>query len=187
MPGPDMPASKPGEAGTSGRERIAAAKLSELAADARASWDATTLERARCQGPHPLLPRHRRRGAQSAGRGRAAADRLRLGRRDRRDRLSTRARPTAPRCRRWAQAPERFLKRSWGVPARTDSSAARRWPTRRRPSSGITHSSSNRGTSTTEGRALCLGRSPERRLLELFDRLTSRARCTSAVRTQRGA
>ena len=40
-----MQASKPGQAGTSRRERIAAVKLSELAPEARAGWDATTLER----------------------------------------------------------------------------------------------------------------------------------------------
>ena len=40
-----MQASKPRQAGTSRRKRIAAAKLSELAAEARAGWDATTLER----------------------------------------------------------------------------------------------------------------------------------------------
>ena len=40
-----MRASKPSKAGTSRRERIAAAKLSELAAEAQAGWDATTLER----------------------------------------------------------------------------------------------------------------------------------------------
>lgn len=40
-----MQASKPRQAGTSRRERIAAAKLSKLAADARPGSDATTLER----------------------------------------------------------------------------------------------------------------------------------------------
>ena len=40
-----MQASKPGQAGTSRRERIAPAKASELPAEAPAAWDATTLER----------------------------------------------------------------------------------------------------------------------------------------------
>ncbi len=40
-----MRASKPRQAGTSRRERIAVARLSELAAEARAGRDATTLER----------------------------------------------------------------------------------------------------------------------------------------------
>lgn len=40
-----MQARKLRQAGTSRRERIAAAKLSELAAEAQAGWDATTLER----------------------------------------------------------------------------------------------------------------------------------------------
>ena len=40
-----MLASKPRQAGTSRRERISATKLSELAAEARAGWDATTLKR----------------------------------------------------------------------------------------------------------------------------------------------
>ena len=40
-----MQASKPRQAGRSEREEIAAAKLSELAAEAQAGWDATTLER----------------------------------------------------------------------------------------------------------------------------------------------
>ena len=40
-----MQASKAGRAGASTRERIAAAKLSELAAEARAGPDATTFER----------------------------------------------------------------------------------------------------------------------------------------------
>ncbi len=71
------------------------------------------------QGPHPLLPRHRRRGAQSAGRGRADADRHGLGRRDRRDR---RARVHDAR-RRGASVdpgPRALPETTLGVPARTD-------------------------------------------------------------------
>ena len=85
-------ASRHEQTGTSRQERIAVAKLSELAAEARAGWNATTLEQLIVKGPHPLLPRHRRRGAQSAGRGRAAADRQRIE--ARRGACSTRRRPS---------------------------------------------------------------------------------------------
>ena len=40
-----MQASKPTQAGTSRRQRVAAARLSELAAEARVGRDATTIER----------------------------------------------------------------------------------------------------------------------------------------------
>ena len=58
-----MQASKPRQAGTSRRERIAAARLIELAAEARAGWDPTTLERLivktrnRRSRPLPAFPR----------------------------------------------------------------------------------------------------------------------------------
>ena len=80
-----MQAGKPRQASAS-RRRIAAAKLSELGGRGARGPGRHHPRAAHRQGPHPLLPRHRQRGAQSAGRGRAAADWHRLGRRDRRDR-----------------------------------------------------------------------------------------------------
>ena len=94
----------PRQAGTSRCERIAAAKLSELAAGARAGWDATTLERLIAKG----LTRYYWGADNEARRALAAAEppliRHRLGRRSPRP-SSTCARRTAPRCQRGTQAP----------------------------------------------------------------------------------
>ena len=107
-----MQASKPRQAGTNRRDKNRAAKLSELAAEARAGWDATTLEAAHGQGRHPL-----RHGIDNeARRALAAAEPPLTGTvwdaviAATFEHASTTHNAEVPA---WTQAPERFLKRPW--------------------------------------------------------------------------
>ena len=111
-PGADMQASKPRQTGTSRRERIAAAKLSELAAEARAGWDATTLERLIVKG----LTRYYHGIDNEARRALAAAEPPLTGTvwdaviAATVEHACTTHDAEVPA---WTQAPERFLKRPW--------------------------------------------------------------------------
>ena len=122
-----MQASKPRQASTSRRERIAAAKLSELAVE---GWDATTLERLIVKG----LTRYYL-GIDNGARGALAAAEPALTGTVRDAVIAATvehacATPSAE-VPAWTQAPERFLKRP-SVYRCGLIGAARRWPTRRR-------------------------------------------------------
>ncbi|MDE2905134.1 MAG: hypothetical protein OXQ28_03520 [Acidobacteriota bacterium] len=107
-----MQASKPRQARTSRRERIAAAKLSELAAEARAGLDATTLERLIVKG----LTRYDHGIDNEARSALAAAEPPLTGTvwdaviAATVKHACTMHGAEVPA---WIQAPERFLKRSW--------------------------------------------------------------------------
>ena len=107
-----MQARKPRQAGTSRRERIAAARLSELAAEARAGWDATTLERLIVKG----LTRYYHGIDNEARRALAAAEPPLTGTvwdaviAATVEHACTTHGAAVPA---WTQAPERFLKRPW--------------------------------------------------------------------------
>ena len=134
-----MQASKAGQAGTSRRERIAAAKLSELAAEARAGRDATTLERLIVKG----LTRYYHGIDNEARRALAAVEPPLTG---------PSGTPWSPRSYEhartthdgevpaWTQAPERFLKRPWvyrrGPIERDGTALANATGRRRAPISG---------------------------------------------------
>ena len=110
--GADMQARKPRQARTSSREKIAAAKLSELAAEAREGRDATTLERLIVKG----LTRYYYGIDNEARRALAAAEPPLTGTvwdaviAATVEHACTTHGAEVPA---WTQAPERFLKRPW--------------------------------------------------------------------------
>ena len=126
-----MQASKPRQAGTSRRERIAAAKRSELEAE---GWDATSLERLIVKG----LTRYYHGIGNGERRGPAAAEPPLTGTVWDAVVAATVEHARATRGAEvpgWSQAPERFLKRPW-VYRRGPIGAARRRLTRR-PAAGL--------------------------------------------------
>ena len=134
-----MQASKAGQAGTSRRERIAAAKLSELAAEARAGRDATTLERLIVKG----LTRYYHGIDDEARRALAEAEPTLTGTvwdaviAATVEHACTTHDAEVPG---WTQAPERFLKRPWvyrrGPIERDGTALANATGRRRAPISG---------------------------------------------------
>ena len=172
-----MQATKPMRPGRSGRHRIAAVKLSELAAEAEAGSDATTLERLSVKGLTRYYP-HRLRGVRSARRGRAAADHHRLACRDRSYRRA-RVHDAGRRRAAWNPAPQRFLETTVGVPTPTDGP---RHSACERTSGLIRHNTFVEPRNLDErGRERMSEQITKARAFEFFDRLNEKLKQTDLL------